>query len=62
MTIEQKHAPGMLPQSLINLIGEYGFARTEGVGELERIHRWQLLIAGIKDYATAEIDRVVGHE
>lgn len=42
-----------LPQSLINLIGEYGFARTDGVSEIERLHRWELLIAGIKDYAAS---------
>ena len=43
--------PPILPQSLLNVIGEYGLARTDGVGELERIHRWELLIAGVKEYA-----------
>jgi hypothetical protein len=40
-----------LPQSLLDLIGEYGMARTDGVSDVERLHRWQLLIDGIKDYA-----------
>ena len=62
MTTEQKHAPRMLPHSLLNLISEYGLARIDRVGDVERIHRWELLIAGIKDYAAAEIARVVGHE
>lgn len=46
-----------LPQSLINLIGEYGMARTDGVSEIERLHRWQTLIAGIKDYARAALQQ-----
>jgi hypothetical protein len=62
MTTDQKHAPGMLPQSLLNLISEYGMARTDGLNGHEIMHRWELLIDGIKNYATAEIDRVVGHE
>jgi hypothetical protein len=41
-----------LPQSLLNLIAEYGFARVDGVNDFERIHRWELLIDGIKDYAS----------
>jgi hypothetical protein len=41
----------VLPDSLLNLIGEYGMARTDGVGELEVLHRWETLIRGIKDYA-----------
>jgi hypothetical protein len=43
-----------LPQSLLNTIGEYGMARTDGVSALEVTHRWQLLISGIKEY-TAEV-------
>jgi hypothetical protein len=43
--------PSVLPQSLINQIGEYGLARTDKVTEIERIHLWQLLIDGIKEYA-----------
>jgi hypothetical protein len=42
-----------LPQSLLNLIGEYGMARTDGVSQLEIQHRWLQLIAGIKTYALA---------
>jgi hypothetical protein len=41
----------MLPQKLLARIGEYGLARTDGVGDPERLHRWQLLIDGIKEYA-----------
>ena len=48
-----------LPQSLINLIGEYGFARTEGASEIERIHRWELLIDGIKLYAGSFAEEAV---
>lgn len=40
-----------LPQSLLDLIGDYGMARTDGVSDVERLHRWQLLIDGIKAYA-----------
>ena len=47
----EREALPLLPQSLLDLIGEYGHARTDGVSEFERIHRWGLLIAGIKDYA-----------
>jgi hypothetical protein len=42
----------MLPDSLLNTIGEYGMARTDRVSQLEVTHRWQLLIAGIKAYAS----------
>lgn len=42
-----------LPQSLINLIGEYGMARTDGLNQLEVQHKWLSLIGGIKDYARA---------
>jgi hypothetical protein len=40
-----------LPEKLLARIGEYGLARTDGVGDPERLHRWQLLIDGIKEYA-----------
>lgn len=42
-----------LPKSLLDLIGEYGMARTDGLTELDRIALWQDLILGIKDYALA---------
>ena len=42
-----------LPKALLNLIGEYGMARTDRVSELEVQHRWLQLIAGIKTYALA---------
>lgn len=47
-----------LPQSLINLIGEYGMARADGLSDIERVHLWQLLIAGIKDYGRALLAKV----
>lgn len=48
----QRGAPmPTIPQSLLNLIGEYGMARTDRVGEIEILHRWDALIGGIKDYA-----------
>jgi hypothetical protein len=40
-----------LPADLLTLIGSYGLARTNGESEVERLHRWQQLIAGIKQYA-----------
>lgn len=40
-----------LPKILLDLIGEYGMARTDGVNELEIQHRWLMLIDGIKEYA-----------
>lgn len=45
----------VLPPALLNLIGEYGMARTGVVSDLERLRRWELLIAGIKDYARGEV-------
>jgi hypothetical protein len=51
--------PPTMPQSLINLIGEYGFARTDGASEIERIHRWELLIDGIKLYAGSYAEEAV---
>jgi hypothetical protein len=51
-----------LPQGLIDRIGRYGLARTDKLGEIERIHLWQTLIDGIKSYATEQIlaDRAAG--
>jgi hypothetical protein len=46
------HLPVLGP-ILLGLIGEYGLARTDGVSETERIHRWTLLIDGIKVYASS---------
>lgn len=43
--------PPTLPKSLLDTIGEYGMARTDRVSELTIQHRWELLIAAIKDYA-----------
>lgn len=47
--------PGLptLPQPLLDAIGEYGLARTDGVSEIERVHRWEVLISLVKDYAGA---------
>jgi hypothetical protein len=42
-----------LPQKLINAIGEYGMARTDGVSSIAVQYRWEVLIGGIKDYAFA---------
>lgn len=41
-----------LPRYLLDLIGEYGVARTDKIGEVEVQYRWELLIGGIKRYAT----------
>jgi hypothetical protein len=41
----------VLPPELLNMIGEYGMARTDGLGDLDRIHVWELLIDGVKAYA-----------
>ncbi|HJV72703.1 MAG TPA: hypothetical protein VJ654_00650 [Noviherbaspirillum sp.] len=40
-----------LPKNLLDLIGEYGMARTDGLNDLDVQHRWLNLIDGIKDYA-----------
>lgn len=45
----------ILPQTLINLIGEYGYARYDGKSEVEITHRWKALIAGIKEYAAQQV-------
>lgn len=45
----------MLPASLLNTIGEYGMARTDRVSELTVQYRWEMLIAGIKDYTAAQL-------
>lgn len=41
----------MLPQSLLDRIGEYGMSRTDGEGDVDRLNRWSALIAEIKKYA-----------
>lgn len=41
----------MLPDWLLNAIGEYGMARTDRVSDVEIQHRWQELIRYIKRYA-----------
>lgn len=41
----------LLPQSLLDQISRYGLARTDNVLDTERIHMWQLLHQGIKEYA-----------
>jgi hypothetical protein len=43
----------MLPQHLINLIGEYGMARADSLSDCQRVHIWTTLIAAIKNYAWA---------
>jgi hypothetical protein len=50
-----------LSQELINTIGEYGMARTDGVSEAEVLHRWQLVLSGIKRYAHAYGDARAEH-
>lgn len=49
--LSEKSKMPMLPQRLIDLIGHYGMARTDGAHQLEIQHRWECLIRGIKDYA-----------
>lgn len=43
----------ILPQHLLNIIGDYGLARTDGLNELDRIDLWEKLIRAIKTYAWA---------
>jgi hypothetical protein len=40
-----------LPQSLLDVIGRYGNARSGGCDEAEIIYRWEELIGAIKRYA-----------
>lgn len=42
----------VLPQHLIGVIGEYGMARTDGLGDTDRINLWTQLAEEIKVYAT----------
>lgn len=44
--------PPVLPRSLLDLIGAYGCARTNGMLELDRLDLWERLIVGIKAYAS----------
>lgn len=49
------HSMPTLPSSLLDLIGNYGMARSEcTVGGPEFIERYQALIKGIKDYAAEQ--------
>ena len=45
----------ILPKTLLDAIGHYGFAHADKATENERLHRWELLIAAIKDYARAQV-------
>ena len=40
-----------LPRWLLDIIGEYGMARTDNASPIEVQHRWEVLIGGIKRYA-----------
>lgn len=53
--LREADAMPILPPSLLAAIGEYGLARTDGVSDIERLHRWQLLIDAIKSYARASL-------
>ncbi len=48
----ERREPPTLPRYLLDMIGEYGMARTDSVGQLEVQHRWETLIGGIKRYAS----------
>ena len=50
--VNELPAPPTLPRYLLDMIGEYGMARTDSVGQLEVQHRWEILIGGIKRYAS----------
>lgn len=50
--VDELPAPPTLPRYLLDMIGEYGMARTDSVGQLEVQHRWEILIGGIKRYAS----------
>jgi len=49
-SLSQPVSGGALPDWLLVLIGEYGFA-SSAMTDVDRIHHWQELIAGIKRYA-----------
>jgi hypothetical protein len=51
-----------LPKSLLTLIGEYGHACANRASDSERLHRWELLIDGIKQYAADEIASVLDYD
>jgi hypothetical protein len=42
-----------IPQDLIDRISRYGFARTDGLTEPDRLYLWRQVIDGIKDYAAS---------
>ena len=48
-----------LPNSLLDLIGTYGAARTDGVAEVERLFMWSSMIQAIRAYAQecVEVER-----
>lgn len=50
--VSELPAPPTLPRYLLDMIGEYGMARTDSVGQLEVQYRWETLIGGIKRYAS----------
>lgn len=47
----QPIAGDALPQDLLDLIGNYGIARSSGCSEAQIVHKWEQLIAGIKRFA-----------
>lgn len=50
-----------LPRYLLDMIGEYGMARTDSIGQLEVQHRWEILIGGIKQYAADYAREAISH-
>lgn len=44
-----------LPRELLDQLGEYGMARTDGVSPVEINHRWAQVIDGIKRYAASQV-------
>lgn len=44
-----------LPQELIDALGEYGCARSDGVSDPVRLHRWQLVVDRIKEHTRANV-------
>lgn len=55
MAVEQNKLLEQIPQELINALGEYGCARVDGVSEVERLHRWKVVLEEIKSYALAQM-------
>ena len=46
-----------IPESLLDIIGRYGNARSGGCDEAEIIYRWEELCGAIKQYVAAERER-----